>query len=347
MSTPPPPPPPESNTTSAMSSAVPSPTTTATNTVRQSQVSQRSELSPPPTYSSADFKTGELKSTTQQSSLESPGAKARASQMTNVTTSSNPLPPPPPNKSLTSQHSDLQKSVDKLYMSSTEQYSRMGPESGKSSVYDSQQLSTAETLGAAALQLEKERAVLREQRAQESFVSSVRISKEFEKGTAEGENAVKALQATVEALTREKEAMVRELDDARSEIYDLRREVEAAKNSENKDGLSSVKGALEASSGPQVSVARMELEGYKKQLEGQEMLINGFQKENEKVRACQQLYATSLLPTPLQFLTSRNPPSLLLASLVAAGERDEGDEGEVEQGEGRDSEGPREGQHQG
>ena len=109
--------------------------------------------------------------------------------------------------------------------------------------------------------------------------------------------------------------MVRELDDARSEIYDLRREVEAAKNSENKDGLSSVKGALEASSGPQVSVARMELEGYKKQLEGQEMLINGFQKENEKVRVCHQLYATSLLPTPRKLNVT--DPSFFATRLVA------------------------------
>ncbi|GMH65126.1 hypothetical protein TrST_g3438 [Triparma strigata] len=293
MSTPPPPPA-ESNTNSVMSSAASSPR------VAGSQVDSAMS-SAPPTYSSAgfnsgEFKTGEFKSQTGASVASSiPTNRAsQMSQMSKTSVSSSPPPPPPPNKSLTSQHNQLQKSVDNLYKSS-EQYSRMGAEGEQLTPYTSTQLSTADTLGAAALQLEKERNMLREQRtrlqtreldlarAQESFADSVRMSRDFESGAPGAAGIVEKLQAAVEALTREKESMVLELDDARSEMYDLRRQLEAEKNAAKGEGKGNIKEALGKASGSDVTLPKAELEGYKKQMEQQETLIAGFQKENEKL----------------------------------------------------------------
>ncbi|GMI06756.1 hypothetical protein TrLO_g8047 [Triparma laevis f. longispina] len=305
MSTPPPPPPEDTESNSVMSSKASTPKGEG------SQVD--SVMSSSAGFNSGEFKTGEFKSQTGEfktsktvassfktsTSVASSIPTNRASQMSKTSVSSSPPPPPPTNqslqasKSLTSQHNQLQKSVDNLYKSS-EQYSRMGASAGGGlTSYDSAQLSTADTLGAAALQLEKDRSKLREQRtrlqtreldlarAQSSFADSVRLSRDFESNPIENANIVEKLQSTVEALTREKEAMLLDLDDARSEIYDLRRQLEAEKKTEKEKG--DIKEALGKAKGGDVTIPKEELEGYKKQMEQQETLITGFQKENEKL----------------------------------------------------------------
>jgi len=267
MSTPPPPPP-DSTNTSAMSSAVPSPAPAPSPPIKTADSTATDKsMSPPPTYQS--------------------NASVGSSN-----------PGPANSKSLTSQHSQLQESVENLYKSSTPNYSRSGPEKGQTTSYTSEQLSTADTLGAAALQLEKERATLREQRtrlqnreldlarAKESFASSVRMSQEFDSSKNEPATTIKKLQATIDDLTKERESMILELDDVRSECYDLRKEVEAAKNKEAADKRSNraeIDKAIANSSGNTVTIPKAEVESYKKQLEQQENLLNGFQKENDKL----------------------------------------------------------------
>jgi hypothetical protein len=222
-----------------------------------------------------------------------------------------------------SQHNQLQKSVEDNLYKSTGSYSKTTSldQGATATKLTSQQLNTADTLGAAALQLEKERALLRETRtrlqdreldlarARESFEGDVRRS--MERPTAkEQEGEVRKLTEVLEGVEREKGGMVRtnapkidllnthshphttqaiELDDLRAELYELRKQVEAHKNDDKENprkGASmtaAIGSQLGGASGDIVTVPRAELESYKKQLEQQETLLNGFQKENDKL----------------------------------------------------------------
>ena len=123
-------------------------------------------------------------------------------------------------------------------------------------------------------------------RARESFVESVRMSQEFDSSNSDPSTTIKKLQATIGNLTSERETMILELDDLRSECYELRKQNEAAKNKEAADKRSNraeIDKALANSSGNTVTIPKAEVESYKKQLQQQETLLNGFQKENDKL----------------------------------------------------------------
>jgi len=75
--------------------------------------------------------------------------------------------------------------------------------------------------------------------------------------------------------------MLVEMDDLRSELYEVRRK-EAKSATPNM--TDAIKEQL-AIHGDNVTIPKQDLEKYKKQLEQQETLINGFQKENEKLVA--------------------------------------------------------------
>ena len=115
------------------------------------------------------------------------------------------------------------------------------------------------------------------------------MSQDYDKSASDPGTIIKNLQGTIDRLTGERDSMVIELDDLRTECYELRRVVEASKNKEAADaragslGIEKAMATATAAGSATVAVPKAELEGYKKQLDQQEMLINGFQKENEKL----------------------------------------------------------------
>ncbi len=95
---------------------------------------------------------------------------------------------------------------------------------------------------------------------------------------------VKELQQQLESTRVERDHMLVELDDLRSECYNLRKEVEKSKDEGKASSMAEDIGAkVGASKGDEVTLKKSELEGYMRQLQQQDSLIIGFQKENEKL----------------------------------------------------------------
>jgi hypothetical protein len=154
-------------------------------------------------------------------------------------------------------------------------------------------LPTDSLLGAAALELEKERARLTEQRVrlQNREMELSRAREVFEGDVRESLTGKKAIgkavvdETYVRGLEEEKSSLLREVDTLRSEMYELRKQNEAKSAGGANPNSSGVIASHLLQSGDTITISRKELETFKKQIADSEVLINGFQAENDKLVA--------------------------------------------------------------